>query len=39
MLGSKIGTGGPSGPDHRQRPTEKNRIFTPLFSMRNIFVA
>ncbi|GHG64529.1 hypothetical protein GCM10010919_11140 [Alishewanella longhuensis] len=33
MLGSKIGTGGSSGHDYLKRTTEKNRIFTDLFSM------
>lgn len=33
MLGSKIGTGGSSGHDYLKKTTEKNRIFTDLFSM------
>ena len=33
MLGSKIGTGGSSGHDYLKRTTEKNRIFTDLFTM------
>lgn len=33
MLGSKIGTGGSSGHDYLKRTTEKNRIFTDLFSI------
>lgn len=33
MLGSKIGTGGSSGYDYLKRTTEKNRIFTDLFTM------
>ncbi|MDX3774466.1 tryptophan 2,3-dioxygenase family protein [Chromatiaceae bacterium AAb-1] len=33
MLGSKIGTGGSSGHDYLKRTTERNRIFTDLFSM------
>lgn len=33
MLGSKIGTGGSSGDQYLKRTTEKNRIFTDLFSM------
>lgn len=33
MLGAKIGTGGSSGTEYLRRTTEKNRVFTDLFTM------
>lgn len=33
MLGGKIGTGGSSGTEYLKRTTEKNRVFTDLFTM------